>query len=53
MGPFLSRSTDDRENDAEGVVCAKEVWYDLKGSLMHKGNSAHHGHYVAQVYDNA
>ncbi|GAA5948419.1 hypothetical protein JCM21900_002704 [Sporobolomyces salmonicolor] len=29
----------------------REVWYDLKGVLMHKGTSAHHGHYVAQVYD--
>lgn len=29
----------------------REVWYDLKGVLMHKGVSAHHGHYVAQVYD--
>ncbi|GAA5957689.1 hypothetical protein JCM3765_001482 [Sporobolomyces pararoseus] len=28
-----------------------QVWYDLKGVLMHKGVSAHHGHYVAQVYD--
>lgn len=28
-----------------------EVWYDLKGVLMHKGQSAHHGHYVAQVHD--
>ncbi|GAA6057771.1 hypothetical protein JCM3770_006837 [Rhodotorula araucariae] len=28
-----------------------QVWYDLKGVLMHKGISAHHGHYVAQVYD--
>ncbi|GAA5896255.1 hypothetical protein JCM8208_001826 [Rhodotorula glutinis] len=27
------------------------VWYDLKGVLMHKGQSAHHGHYVAQVLD--
>lgn len=28
-----------------------EVWYDLRGVLMHKGTSAHHGHYVAQVRD--
>lgn len=26
-----------------------EVWYELTGVLMHKGSSAHHGHYVAQV----
>ncbi|GAA5885332.1 hypothetical protein JCM6882_009573 [Rhodosporidiobolus microsporus] len=28
-----------------------EMWYDLKGVLMHKGTSAHSGHYVAQVLD--
>lgn len=28
-----------------------EVWYQLKGVLMHKGKSAQHGHYVAQVHD--
>lgn len=27
------------------------VWYELKGVLMHKGKSAYHGHYVAQVHD--
>ncbi|GAA5989261.1 hypothetical protein JCM10908_001230 [Rhodotorula pacifica] len=42
MGQFL-------EPDASGKK--EEVWYDLKGVLMHKGQSAHHGHYVAQVYD--
>lgn len=30
---------------------AVEEWYDLRGVLMHKGTSAHHGHYVAQVRD--
>ena len=42
MGQFLSP-------DAHGEQ--QEVWYDLKGVLMHKGQSAHHGHYVAQIYD--
>ncbi|GAA5871715.1 hypothetical protein JCM3774_003027 [Rhodotorula dairenensis] len=42
MGAFLSP-------DAHGEQ--QEVWYDLKGVLMHKGQSAHHGHYVAQIYD--
>lgn len=28
-----------------------EEWYQLKGVLMHKGKSAQHGHYVAQVHD--
>lgn len=31
----------------------EKIWYDLKGVLMHKGGSAHHGHYVAQVYDSS
>ncbi|SCV68974.1 BQ2448_1994 [Microbotryum intermedium] len=30
-----------------------ELWYDLEGVLMHKGVSAHHGHYVAQVFDDS
>lgn len=42
MGQFLP-------NNARGE--RPEVWYDLKGVLMHKGKSAHHGHYVAQVHD--
>ncbi|GAA6042749.1 hypothetical protein JCM8097_007455, partial [Rhodosporidiobolus ruineniae] len=43
MGQFLPKP--------EGAKKRDEVWYDLKGVLMHKGTSAHHGHYVAQVYD--
>ncbi|SCZ96639.1 BZ3500_MvSof-1268-A1-R1_Chr4-4g07505 [Microbotryum saponariae] len=31
----------------------EEMWYDLKGVLLHKGVSAHHGHYVAQVFDDS
>ncbi|KAM0792438.1 hypothetical protein ACM66B_005115 [Microbotryomycetes sp. NB124-2] len=42
MGQFLPP-------DARGAQ--PSVWYDLKGVLMHKGKSAHHGHYVAQVHD--
>lgn len=42
MGQFLP---------ANGPGDRPEVWYDLKGVLMHKGSSAHHGHYVAQVHD--
>ncbi|KDE06977.1 hypothetical protein MVLG_02715 [Microbotryum lychnidis-dioicae p1A1 Lamole] len=30
-----------------------DMWYDLKGVLLHKGVSAHHGHYVAQVFDDS
>ena len=43
MGQFLPENPETGKKD--------QVWYDLKGVLMHKGLSAHHGHYVAQVYD--
>jgi uncharacterized UBP type Zn finger protein len=33
------------EDSREGQV------YDLRGVLLHKGTSAHQGHYEAQVYD--
>jgi len=44
MGPYLPA-------DALTHRRPSGVWYDLKGVLMHKGQSAHHGHYVAQVFD--
>lgn len=28
-----------------------ELWYDLHGVLLHRGLSAYHGHYEAQVFD--
>lgn len=28
-----------------------ELWYDLHGILLHRGPSAYHGHYEAQVFD--
>lgn len=31
----------------EEAVCV----YELKGVLLHKGTSAYHGHYEAQVWD--
>ncbi|GAA6016907.1 hypothetical protein JCM11491_006909 [Sporobolomyces phaffii] len=43
MGQYLPEDPATKRKD--------QVWYDLKGVLMHKGASAHHGHYVAQVYD--
>lgn len=46
MGEFLPSREDDEDFGEK-----KEVWYDLRGVLMHKGTSAHHGHYVAQVRD--
>lgn len=29
----------------------EEYIYDLRGILLHKGPSAYHGHYKAQIYD--
>ncbi|KAG8713111.1 hypothetical protein FRC11_013264, partial [Ceratobasidium sp. 423] len=28
-----------------------EIWYELRGVLLHRGPSAYHGHYEAQVFD--
>ncbi|KAI5474385.1 ubiquitin carboxyl-terminal hydrolase 48 [Pseudohyphozyma bogoriensis] len=42
MGQFLPPNPDGSP---------QEEWYDLQGVLMHKGQSAYHGHYVAQVHD--
>jgi len=39
MAPFV------RPRPAEPLV------YDLRGALLHKGASAHHGHYESQAYD--
>lgn len=33
-----------------GVKESKHV-YELRGVLLHKGSSAYHGHYEAQVFD--
>ncbi|KZV97028.1 cysteine proteinase [Exidia glandulosa HHB12029] len=41
MGRFVTPST------------GKSQWYDLRGILLHKGSSAHHGHYESQVLDAA
>ena len=47
MGKFLG-SKNDRErcpkNDDDNI-------YELRGILLHKGTSAYHGHYEAQVND--
>lgn len=48
MGQFLASASGDGEDISSSV---EDVWYDLRGVLMHKGTSAHHGHYVAQVRD--
>ncbi|CAE6465896.1 unnamed protein product, partial [Rhizoctonia solani] len=38
MRPFLSED-------------GAEIWYELRGVLLHRGPSAYHGHYEAQVFD--
>ncbi|KAF7969279.1 hypothetical protein HWV62_27809 [Athelia sp. TMB] len=42
-----------KTDGAEGVKedAKKEYIYELKGVLLHKGASAYHGHYEAQVWD--
>ncbi len=34
----------------QGKECRKNL-YELRGILVHKGASAYHGHYEAQVFD--
>ena len=51
MAKYLNRQSDDDEDDAATPASQEDQIYDLKGVLLHKGTSAHHGHYVAQVYD--
>lgn len=40
----------------DGPACTNgfqqaDAVYELRGILLHKGGSAYHGHYEAQVYD--
>ena len=46
MNKFLGSKTD-RENGTSGG----KALYELRGILLHKGASAYHGHYEAQVND--
>jgi uncharacterized UBP type Zn finger protein len=48
MSQFLGK------NARESVAApggGEELDYELRGILLHKGSSAYHGHYEAQVYD--
>lgn len=47
MKPFL-QSADPHQ--METVIGDEEI-YELRGVLLHKGPSAYHGHYEAQVYN--
>lgn len=46
MDQFL----DPRKMAASDRPAGKNI-YELKGVLLHKGASAYHGHYEAQVFD--
>ncbi|KAG6867026.1 hypothetical protein C0991_003943 [Blastosporella zonata] len=47
MTPFMGPRGDGlSETDVHGTNV-----YELRGVLLHKGSSAHHGHYEAQVFD--
>jgi ubiquitin carboxyl-terminal hydrolase 48 len=48
MNRFMG-STTQRETAADNT--ASSNMYELKGVILHKGPSAHHGHYEAQVFD--
>lgn len=45
MNKFLVHDTKGSNTEQENNV------YELAGILLHKGASAYHGHYEAQVYD--
>lgn len=45
MNKFLNYGTKEGDQEKEDNV------YELAGILLHKGTSAYHGHYEAQVYD--
>ena len=47
MAPFL-QSSDPQSMDCDSLP---ENMYELRGVLLHKGPSAYHGHYEAQVYN--
>jgi len=44
IGPMTNQGTDASQYPEDEL-------YELRGILLHKGASAYHGHYEAQVYD--
>lgn len=50
MSKFVK--TDKRANGVGGGESTANI-YELRGVLLHKGPSAYHGHYEAQVLDTA
>lgn len=53
MSPFLDTQKAESTlvpSKREHPAAASDL-YELRGVLLHKGASAYHGHYEAQVYD--
>ncbi len=48
MAPWLGVN-----NDPQADLVVSSDLYELRGVLLHKGTSAYHGHYEAQVFDAA
>ncbi|KAF7323150.1 hypothetical protein HMN09_00095300 [Mycena chlorophos] len=50
MSPFLGKA---EERNAAATNKSDANVYELRGVLLHKGKSAYHGHYEAQIFDAA
>ena len=50
MGKFLGSDESRRERKKIKMTGSRDL-YQLRGILLHKGASAYHGHYEAQVFD--
>lgn len=51
MDQFLRASGPDGRVEVDLTQETIDNAYELRGVLLHKGQSAYHGHYEAQVYD--
>ncbi|KDQ60998.1 hypothetical protein JAAARDRAFT_191121 [Jaapia argillacea MUCL 33604] len=51
MGQFLGPDDTHNEQRSNGTCSRSGHVYELRGVLLHKGQSAYHGHYEAQVFD--
>ena len=62
MSPFINREDPDTSppvqvpakrphHEPEQPDGESDLIYELRGVLLHKGPSAYHGHYEAQVFD--
>ncbi|KAJ3544080.1 hypothetical protein NMY22_g2917 [Coprinellus aureogranulatus] len=51
MSRFLGGQQSGNMSDGTSIARQGDSIYELRGVLLHKGASAYHGHYEAQVYD--